>query len=571
MTAACAWELKNLLLGARVEKVQQPEKDEIVLLMHRDRTNRRLVLCASPASARVSITERQKESPLSAPMFCMQLRKHLGASRLTEIVQPDFERVLRFTFEGYDEMGFAAKRYLICEIMGKYSNVVLCDKNDKILGVLRPVDFSTSQKRQLLPGMTYHMPPSQDKTDPRSVTREAFCAAFSADAGEVSPDRFLLTRYRGLSPLTAREIAYEAGEPQNAERLWNAFSSAVKCLQNEAFVPVLLIQDGRPFEYSCLPVRQYGDSVTVRTYGTFGAMLDDFFAERDRVDRIRQHASDLIRLLGNAKARLEKKIHLQMHDLAECGHTEEYRKTGDLITANLYQISRGASEVTLTDYYSDELPQVTVRLNPRLTPSQNAQQYYKKYTKAQTAQRELTRQCELARNELLYLSTVEDALMRAVGEADLEQIRTELAQAGYGSHHAEKRRMKIPQSRPLRFLSSNGMTILCGRNNLQNDRLTFREASRFDYWFHVKNAPGSHVILQTDGKTPDNQSMTEAAVIAACYSSLSTGEKVPVDYTMVRNLKKPPASRPGFVTYSENLTAYVTPDTALAERLLQTR
>ncbi len=573
MVAAVTCELRNTLAGARVEKVQQPQKDTLILILHKDRIHYKLLLCASGSCPRISLTETTQENPRNAPMFCMQLRKHLGSAHLTDITQPDFERVIRLTFDGYDEMGFAAKRYLICEIMGKYSNVTLCDGDDKILGVLRPVDFSTSQKRQLLPGMTYRMPPSQNKTDPRAVTQADFTQLYAAHGGADAPDRFLTSTFLGIAPVNAREIACRAVQ-NTPTALWESFSSHMTRVRQDDFVPVMVRDmNGRPIEYSCFPIFQYENGATVERFPSFGALLDAYCADRERIDSIRQRASDLFRLLTNAQNRLHKKIALQESDLAACASYETYRALGDLITANLYQIRRGDTQVTLINYYSADMEEVTLTLDSRLTPAQNAQAYYKKYTKSLTAQRELTKQLELAREELAYLSTIQDALKRALGESDLTEIRDELSRAGYGSrmHNRTAQKQKMPPSRPLEYVSGTGLTILCGRNNMQNDRLTFHTAEKSDYWFHVKNAPGSHVILLCNGREPDPQSMTEAAVIAACQSSLSDGDKVPVDYTQVRNLKKPPAARPGYVTYSANQTAYVTPDRTLAEKCRKTK
>lgn len=567
MMSAVVWELRHTLLGARVEKVKQPKKEEIILTLHRDRKHFHLLFDAGGSTPRVSLTDITRENPPDAPVFCMQLRKNLGSAHLTDISQPGFERAVRLTFDGFDEMGFPCRRYVICEVMGKYSNFVLTDADDKILGVLRPVDFSTSQKRQLLAGMKYRLPPAQEKADPRDVTEEAFLRHYTQNGGELSPERFLTESFCGIARVTAREIVH-LSKDQTPQSLYQSFSALMTREKNGDFTPVMVRDaDGRPAEYGCFSLSQYADPYQVETFSTFGELLDTFFADRDRVDTMHQRASDLFRLLTNARNRLQKKIVLLREDLAESASCEEARRMGDLITANLYRIKRGDTNVTLIDYYADDLPQVQIKLDAKLSPSQNAQQYYKKYNKAQTAQRELTRQIAIAQAELNYLSTVQDALERSSTESELADLRAELAQSGYASQMRNVQKWKIQPSKPMRFVSSAGLEILCGRNNIQNDRLTFRLSQKTDYWFHVKNAPGSHVILLCDGKMPDNASMTEAAVIAATHSSLYGNDKVPVDYTPVRNLKKPPASRPGYVTYSTNQTAYVIPDRALCERL----
>ena len=572
MLSAIVREIRDVAEGARVEKVQQPERDEIVLQMHGSGGKCRLLISAAANRPRMQLTDQIRENPQVPPMFCMLLRKYLTGAKLLEVKQEGLERVARFRFSCRDEMGFSSERFLLAEIMGQYSNMILCDAADKILGVLRPIDFATSSKRQLLPGMRYELPPPQNKKDPFAETKEGFLAS-RAQAGDMENHSFLLKTYAGFSPLLAREIACGIGADEG-QRLWESFQSELHRITSGDFQPTMLREpNGSAAEFYVHPLKQYGNRLEQMEYPSFRKLLDDFFEKCDRENRIRQRASDLFRLLNHAETRLKKKMALQQGDLAACKEKERWKELGDLVTANIWKLKRGMTEVMLTDYSRETMPEVPVTLDGRLTPAQNAAMYYKKYNKARSAERELTKQLALAQRDLAYVETVLDALTRAEGENDLEEIRAELYETGFAS----KMKQYVPghkrrQSEPSRFLSSGGFEILCGRSNTQNDRLTCRMAGKQDYWFHVKNLPGSHVILICpEGKTPSEQDMTEAAMIAAAHSKgAAGGVQIPVDYTQVRYVKKPSGSKPGFVTYSANRTAYVTPDEALLRRLRKT-
>ena len=569
MTAAVVSELRNRALFSKVEKVLQPEKDELVLVLHRDRESFRLTLSAGANNPRVHITASIKENPKVAPMFCMLLRKHLLGAKLVEITQPDFERVIRLRFQGADEMGFACDRILVAEIMGKYSNLIFCDGGDRILSAIKVVDFTTSRLRQVLPGMHYEMPPAQDKINPLTISRDAFLSLLREKDPRMPHDKFLTAHFLGISALTAREISFRASGDTD-EALYHSFETTMSDIREERFTPVLISDPdtGRPLEFSCIPIAQYGSAAVTETLGSFGELIDRFYSDRDRQDRIRQRSADIFHLLTNAETRLQKKIALQERDLADCASKEKQKQYGDLITANLYRLERGMSRVRLTDYYSEGMPEVELELDTRLTPSQNAQRYYKRYNKMKSAEHALGIQLAHAKNELAYIYTVFESLTKAENETDLDEIRRELYAAGFASkmkNYTAAR--KAPAPRPMEFLTDDGRRILCGKNNIQNDALTFHTAAKSDYWFHVKNMPGSHVILLCNGEEPTERDFTQAAMIAAYYSKASDGKNVAVDYTLVRNIKKPGGANPGFVTYSTNYTAYVTPDAALAARL----
>lgn len=562
MIAAITHEINTRLDDARVEKVTQPEKDELVFVMHNHRDTLRLSVSASANCPRINITTIVKENPISAPMFCMLLRKHLAGGRFLGARQLGFERAVELSFESADELGFKSVKYLIAEIMGKYSNIIFCDENHKILSAIKIVDFTTSQKRQVLPGMAYEMPPPQDKLSPLEATAEQF-RALRAAAPDLPPDKFISGGFIGISALTARELAYKAiGD----EGLYYNFTRLVKRLSEYDFTPTLIkAPDGTPIEYSFMPIRQYGNSAITYERGSFGELIDEYFGTREKSERMKQRGNDILKLLTNIEGRITKKLTMQREDLRKCADKDEVRACGDLITANIYRLKKGMESAALPDYSQDDAPEVTVKLDPRLTPAQNAQKYYKKYAKLKSAERELAKQIEAAESELAYIYTVFDAAAKAETESDLGEIRRELYESGYGSRmkdYGYNANEKKKQVKPLTFTTPGGYTLLCGKNNIQNDFVTTKAAEKSDLWFHVKNAPGSHVVLVTKGAPLDDipdADVTFAAQTAAKYSSVKDGQNVAVDYTFAKNVKKPSGSKPGFVIYSSNWTAYVTP------------
>ena len=566
MLRAILAEINRLAAGAKVERVLQPAQDEIDLLLANHGEKHRLAIHAGAGAPHMSLSSISKENPAVAPMFCMLLRKHLAGAKFLIGEQYGFERVARLRFSGYDEMGYPTEKSLVVEIMGKYSNLLLLDGKDKIIAVLRPVDFTTSRKRQVLPGMIYEMPPAQDKADPLTETRENFLARLATASPEKGAAAFLSGNYIGVASQTAADIVYNAtGKTDVALReinpalLYLSFFEWFARVQAEEFLPCLVLrEDGTPLDYTYAPTRYRGDAVTVVEMKSFGDLLDRFFGERDRADRIRQRASDLLRLLSNAEARLVKKLAAQREELADCAKAEEYRRQADVVVANIYRLSRGMTEFVGTDYSTGEPVDLLVHLDGRLSPSANAQRLYKYYNKAKTAARILSEQIAISETELTYLTGVRSFLDRAETEADLTEIRDELYRAGYASRMKNYTPPRSIKLRPREFTTASGYRLLCGRNNLQNEQLTFRVAGKDDLWFHAKGVPGSHVVLLCDGEEPPAEDYTQAAEIAAYYSG-ATAAPVAVDYTRVRNVKKPAGGKPGYVIYKTNYTAYVTP------------
>ena len=578
MLACALHELREESLGARVEKVYQPERDEIVLQIRSRSGGRRILINAGANNPRIGFSTEQKENPQNPPMLCMLLRKHLSGAKLSSVEQAGFERVAILGFDTRDEMGYECKKYLIAEVMGKYSNLIFADGDMRVINTLKTVDFTTSSLRQVLPGMKYELPPKQDKNDPLTESREAFTARLADAPAERGCDKWLLATYLGISASVAREIAYRATGSTDtpcgdasADALWKSFSEIVDHVRENRYSPTLVTEGERPVEYAFCALTQYGSGFTNKQFESAGVLLDTFFGSRDREVRVKQRASDVQKLLANAHARLVKKMELQEGELAECANGEQYKKEGDLITANLYQLKRGMKQVTLTDYAEmredGTFPEVTVTLDERLSPAANAQRLYKKYNKSKNAKIELTKQLTIARDELAYINSVIASLEHAESPTDLVEIRDELYRAGYASRMKGYTAHKQAAPTVARFKTDGGYTVLCGKNNIQNEYITYKLAAKTDYWFHAKNVPGSHVVMVCNGEEPDARDFTQAAGIAAYYSRAVGGQNIAVDYTFAKNVKKPPAAKPGFVIYHTNWTAYVTPDAEEIKRL----
>ncbi len=564
MLHAILWELNRESKGAKVERVLQPAADEIDLILADHGKKNRLVINAGAGTPHMALSRIAKENPASAPMFCMLLRKHLAGARFLGAEGIGFERVARLRFAGYDEMGYPTDKSMIVEMMGKYSNLILVDAADRVLAVLRPVDFTTSRKRQLLVGMTYEMPPAQEKENPLEETEEGFLSRLGTASPEKNAGSYLSASYLGMASATASEIVFlAAGRTDialseiNKNELCRVFLRWFSELRAGNFTPTLVLDgENTPIDYTYRPTGYRGGGVITREMPSFADLLDAFFGERDRLARIRTRAADLVRILSNAETRLTRKLTAQREELADCARAEEYRRMGDLTVANIYRLSRGMTEFVATDYETGEGVDVLVRLDGRLTPSANAQRFYKLYNKAKTAARVLSEQIAAGEAELLYIGGVRSFLDRAETEADLTELRDELYRAGYASRMKNYTPPKSIKLRPREFCTSGGYRLLCGRNNLQNEELTFSRAERDDIWFHAKGVPGSHVILLSGGEEPPARDYTEAAEIAAYYSD-AKGSGIPVDYTRVRYVKKQAGGKPGQVIYKTNYTAYV--------------
>lgn len=572
MVRAVAFELDRVLCGARVEKVLQPSKDELFLVLHKDSEHFRLQINAGARAPRIGLTSESPENPKVPPMFCMLMRKHLTGAKVSRVWQRDFERVIEIELETYDEMGFYTKRRLISEIMGRYSNAVLCTDDYKILNALRPVDFTTSRKRQLLAQMTYEMPPSQEKANPFLETKEGFFERFSG-VGEIT-DKDICSEYIGFSPLTARELIFRGGNDKS--RVWGELESLIGLANANDYEPTLVVDEsGRPREFSCFGIKQYDSCFNTVKKSTLGELTDAFFAENERRERERQRAYTTEKLLKNIESRISKKLEIQRSELKDTEKKSEYKQKADLITANIYRFSGKSEKLVVTDYVDDgnggyTEKQVELTLDRGSTAPKTAQRLYKKYNKAKNAQIEISAQIKKGEAELEYVRSVLDHLSRASGQSELDEIRMELADAGYIKPLADERKKQCSGSKkpkevkkqlksPLKLTTSGGFTVLVGKNNLQNDYLTFKIANKNDYWFHVRNIPGSHTVIICEGAEPTENDLTEAAVIAAKNSKASDQDRAEVDFTRIKNVKKPSGARPGYVIYDNYNTAIVSP------------
>ena len=568
MMRAVLTEIRREFPEAKIEKVLQPRNDEIDMLIHYGRKSRRLVFNVGPNAPRLQLSDKPRENPLKAPMFCMLLRKYFVGAKIVAAQQPGFDRIAEFTVACYDEMGFATEKKIVCEIMGKYANLIILDKDSKILSALKIIDFAASTVRQVLPGLKYQIPAKADKLSPLEIDEELFFEKLSFFAPERSAEKFITSTYSGIATQIAHELTYRTTGALDVpvcnidkNHFYSIFRAWQQLLINESYTPTVIFdKDGKPLDYSYMDITYYGDGVDKRQFDSLSEMLDTYFEEKDRLEHIHQRARDIINLLSNAEARTERKLGIQRQALLDAERGEEYKKYGDLITANLYRLERGMESFVCTDYYDESCPEIEVKLDGRLSPSQNAQKMYKLYNKCKTAKAVLSEQVVIWERELRYLESVREFLSKAECEQDVLEIRDELYRSGYASKLRGYTPPKKITSTPHRFKTSGGYELLVGRNNLQNDNLTFKTASKGDLWFHTKDIPGSHVIMLCDGEEPSGHDYTEAASIAARYSK-ATADLVAVDYTRVKNIKKPAGSKPGFVTYKTNYTAFVRPAT----------
>ena len=572
-------ELTAGLSDARVDKIHQPSREELVIALRSRSGSKKLYLSARANSPRVHFTDIPLENPASPPMFCMLLRKRITGGRLAAIRQPGLERALYFDLDCVDELGDIVRLTLAVEIMGRHSNIILIE-NGRVVDAIKRVDMEMSSVRPVLPGLPYSPPPAAaGRLDLSAVEPADFLAAM-----EQGPDyplsKALLNTAHGLSPLICREVSHLAARgrdplvsdwtKEERERLLfylGRVKAAVETGENRK--PYLLLRaDGSPLDFSFMAVTQYGLEALGREMDSFSSLLDAFYAQRDAGERMKQRAHDILRILTNLSDRTARKLDRQREELARSGDRETLRIYGDLINANLYAIPRGAASAELIDYFDPVCGLKTVPLDPALTAAQNAQKYYKDYRKAQKAEQILQQQIAQGEEELQYFDTVFDALSRASTWRELGELREELAAGGYLRLQRGRQKPPAPLG-PLRFLSDDGFSILVGRNNVQNDRLTLRTARGGDVWFHTKNIPGSHVLVVTEGQTPPPRTLEQAAVLAALHSKAAGSAQVPVDYTEARHVRKPAGAKPGMVIYDSNHTAYVRPDAALAARLRQ--
>ena len=557
----------DCLIGARVEKVHQPARDEIVLSLRTRERGYKVLISASADRARVHLTDVQVENPKVPPMFCMLLRKRLGSGRLLSIRQDGLERVLYLDFSCVNELGDVVQLTLACEIMGRYSNLILIDENNRIIDSIKRVNAEMSSKRLVLPGMAYELPPRDERLNFLKCSEDEIRDALQEKIGALP--KVLLSVLEGVSPVLVREWAFYAGKGSDLrietmssdhyDRLCFAISRTRSILiEGQCHFTIAATKEGQLKDFSFLPLHQYGTLMITRQVQSACALLDNFYAQRDRTARMKQRANDLFRLLVQRSERISRRISSQTEEIEACKEKDMLRRYADLISSNLYRIKKGDKEAVLEDFYEESCPAITISLDPRLTPPQNAQHYYSAYKKACTAEKILAEQIHAGREELLYLDSVLDVLTRAETENDLEQLRLELAEQGY--IRANRLKGKAPKTLPpIEYVSSDGFDISVGRNNKQNDKLTLKSSEKLDVWLHTQNIPGSHVIIHTGGEEAPMNTILEAAQLAAYHSKAQTSAQVPVDYCLVKFVKKPVGAKPGMVIFSNQHTVYVTP------------
>ena len=567
-------ELSAQIIGMKIDKVQQPERDVIILALRGVSGSHKLLISAGSNDARVHLTVHPFENPSAPPMFCMLLRKHLVGARIQRLTQPPAERVLEIELQSPDAMGVFSEKRLVLEFLGRSSNIILTDSDGIIIDCLRRLG-GEDNKRMVLPGLKYHQPPVQEgKLNPFEVTPDIWRAVFRS-AGESTADKWLLSTFSALSPLICRELSFRAygdvdfrldSAQDGGEALCREFFALIEQSNTGQFEPcVISDDDNMPKDFSFTRIMQYEDALSVAAEQGFSAMLDGFYTRKAQTARVKQRASATVKTIKNARDRLARKLAMQYEELKKTADRDSFRECGDIITANFHLMEKGATILKAPDFYAEDADAVReISIDPLKTPQQNAAKYYKAYTKAKTAEKYLTEQIAAGERELGYLESVLEEISLAEGERDLDEIRGELIETGYLKAQKQGKR-KTPESKPMLFESSTGVQILAGRNNMQNDKLTLKTAAKMDVWLHTQKIHGSHVIIS--GAEPDETTLYEAAVIAAYYSSARQGGKVPVDYTQVRYVKKPPGGRPGMVIYTDFKTIIATPDEELVRRL----
>lgn len=576
-------ELKRRLIGGRIYKIYQPEVDEICLIVKNrtetGNTSERLVLSADAGLPLMYLTDSAKENPAAAPNFCMLLRKHIGNGRILDIVQPGFERITEFTIEHMDEMGDLCRKKLIIEIMGKHSNLIFTDSEGVIIDSIKHISHQVSSVREVLPGRAYVYPPTQGKKNPLETDVNYFMNHVLAKS--LSVTKAIYTSLTGISPVMANELSFRAGidgsvstaalSMADRERLYEEFCRMIRDIREANYAPCIAYEGYEPKEFSALPLSIYGapadsrrmpdrDISGLKMFLSMSAVIEEYYSRKSIVTRMKQRSVDLRKIVANAIERTAKKYDLQLAQLADTEKRDKYRIYGELITAYGYQAEQGDTCLSCENYYDGK--QISIPLDPELSAMENSKRYFAKYNKLKRTYEALNKLAAETKEELDYLLSVQTSLSFAASETDLRQIKTELTESGYIRGRVDREKNKRQEkSKPLHYISADGFDMYVGKNNYQNEELTFQVANADDMWFHAKQMPGSHVIVRMDGakELPDS-TYEEAARLAAYYSSGKDAPKVDIDYTVRKNLKKPPKAKPGFVIYHTNYSMTIQPD-----------
>lgn len=568
-------ELEEGALGAKVDKVYQPSREMIILAMRGKNINNKLLISASANSARIHFTDRAVENPAQPPMLCMLLRKKLCGARLSAIKQVDLERVLLLEFDAHNELGDEIVLTLAVEIMGRHSNIILVDERGLIVDSVKRIDSDMSSMRFILPGLKYELPPAQNKINLKNVECGEIIDKIKSCKGS-KLDNAILNNVQGFSPIAAREISFRATGSTDLvtddltasdyeKLLYNL--EKFKSMLDEKSNPTIVSSNGKLIDFTFFYPMQYGASAISYEYKSYSEMLDNYYFKRDLSERMKSKSQDLLKVLTNSSARISKKIAIQREELKKCTNREQLRINGDLVTANIHLLKKGDVIAEVVNYFSEDCSMVKIKLDPTLTPAQNAQKYYKEYRKAQIAETHLVKLIAQGEDDLKYIDSVFDALSRAESERELAEIRSELTEEGIIKSQKNNSAKQPPKLPPLKFISDDGFTILIGRNNQQNDKLTLKDSRNYDIWLHVLNSPGSHTVIVCENNQPPNRTIEQAAQLAAYHSSAKNSGLVAVDYTLIKYVTKPRGAKPGMVIYTHQSTVYVHPDEELVKRL----
>ena len=566
-------ELNDKLLGGRIRKIAQPENDELILTIKSAEGNFRLLISASASLPLIYLTENNKPSPMTAPNFCMLLRKHIENGKLVGISQPGLERIIRFDIEHLDELGDLRRKTLVVEIMGKHSNIIFCDENDRIIDSIKHVSLQMSSVREVLPGRTYFIPVTQEKADPLELTLDSFTSLIGAKSTKLA--KAIYTSYTGISPVAANEVVFRSGINSEMSgnalselemlHLYKTFSYYIEDIKTGNFAPQIVYRGKTPIEYAALPLTIYNDLETI-SHESISYILETYYAERNTVTRIRQRSVDLRKIVQTALERSRKKYDIQAKQLKDTEKRDTYRIYGELLTTYGYSAQPGAKSLDVLNYYTNE--DLTIPLDPQLTALENAKKYFDKYGKLKRTYEAVSELLKETGDEVDHLDSISTALDIALSEEDLVEIKEELMEYGYiKKRHPGGKKPKIT-SKPFHYISSDGYHMYVGKNNFQNEELTFKFATGNDWWFHAKGVPGSHVIVKTEGADdmPD-ATFEEAGRLAAYYSQSRENEKVEIDYIQKKQIKKPKGGKPGFVVYYTNYSLMIDPDISKIKQL----
>ncbi len=557
-------ELNETIINGRISKIAQPENDELLLTIKGNKGQVRLVLSASASLPLIYLTQNNKPSPMTAPNFCMLLRKHIANGKITRIYQPQMERIINFEIEHFNELGDLCEKRLIVEVMGKHSNIIFCKEDNIIIDSIKHISAQISSIREVLPGRTYFIPETQEKENPLEATQESFFE--SVYSKPISTMKSIYTTYTGISPVIASELCFRASidgdcsiaalSEEEKLHLFHHFSWMMEDIKEGRFFPNIIKNGKEPIDFAAVQLNQYSD-YTLTKYASISEVLETFYAAKNIYTRIRQKSVDLRKVVNTILERSRKKYDLQLKQLKDTEKREKYKVYGELIHTYGYGLEEGAKKLEALNYYTNEI--ITIPLDAQLTPQENAQKYFDKYNKLKRTYEALSELTKETQEEILHLESISTSLDIAVSEDDLTQIKEELIQFGYIKRKSTGKKQKV-KSKPFHYISSDGYHIYVGKNNYQNEELTFKFAVGNDWWFHAKGIPGSHVVVKTNGEELPDRTFEEAGRLAAYYSKGRENDKVEIDYLEKKHVKKPNGSKPGFVVYYTNYSLVASPD-----------